>query len=57
MLHFVTSLVELFSDDLMKDFLKSDTLFNYERMMEMLNMEDEEFIHCIIAGSPSELEV
>jgi hypothetical protein len=31
------------SDDLLNDFLKSDTLFNYERMMCIMNLEDETF--------------
>jgi len=42
-LHFSTSLVELISDELMNDFFKSDTLFNYERMMTIMYMEDDEF--------------
>lgn len=31
----------------MKEFLKSDTIFNYERMMTIMNMEDEGFLASI----------
>ena len=43
MLSFVASLVELLPDELIAEFLRTDTLFNYERLMEVIAMQDEEF--------------
>ncbi|TNV88198.1 hypothetical protein FGO68_gene7808 [Halteria grandinella] len=41
-LQYASSLADLLSDTLMKEFFQSETLFNYERMMAIMNMEDEE---------------
>jgi hypothetical protein len=43
-LQYSSSLADLVSDQLMKDFLKSDTLFAYERLMTIMNMEDERML-------------
>lgn len=42
-LSFVASLVELLPDELIAEFLRTDTLFNYERLMEVIAIQDEEF--------------
>ena len=46
-LQYASSLADLLSDTLMKEVLKSETLFNYERMMSIMNMEDEEIFTSI----------
>lgn len=49
--YFVTSLSDLVSDELMTRFMKSDTMFAYERLMTLLSMEDD-YLHEQLSGAP-----
>jgi hypothetical protein len=40
-LYFITSLTSMMSDELITNFMDSDTMFNYARLMNIMSMEDD----------------
>jgi hypothetical protein len=46
-MYFVNSLIDLISDELMTAFNKSDTMFNLDRMNQIMSLE-EDYLHSLI---------
>lgn len=40
-LYFIKSLTSMLSDELVTNFMDSDTMFNYARLMNIMSMEDD----------------
>lgn len=46
-MYFVNSLIELLPDELVTAFMKSDTMFNLDRMNEIMSLEND-YLHSLI---------
>ncbi len=46
-MYFVNSLMDLLPDELVSAFMKSDTMFNLDRMNEIMALEND-YLHSII---------
>jgi hypothetical protein len=46
-LYFVNSLIDLLPDELVTAFMKSDTMFNLDRMNEIMSLEND-YLHSLI---------
>lgn len=46
-MYFVNSLIDLLPDDLVTAFMKSDTMFNLDRMNEIMSLEND-YLHSLI---------
>jgi hypothetical protein len=50
-LYFVTSMTSMLSDELITNFMDSDTMFNYARLMSIMSMEDD-YLQLLIGAGP-----
>ena len=50
-LYFVTSMTTMLSDELITNFMDSDTMFNYARLMSIMSMEDD-YLQLLIGAAP-----